>query len=120
MVVDPDLRAVIVDGAYQRVSGGTVTVTCGKHRILQRDDLFLNAREPRKRREIDAALRKARTVDVPCGGSVALVRTGKSGFALRAHGGLAQRALFKSSVVGVELAMCSERGIAQASMSSDS
>ena len=103
VLVDENRRAVIVDGVYQRVDGGAVTVTCGKHRILQRDDLFLQDEDPRNQRAISAALRKAKPVDVPCGGNIS-IRHAKSSFAGRAHGGVGQRTLFKSSVLGAELA----------------
>jgi hypothetical protein len=51
--VDPSLRAVIVDGSYRRANDGSVTVSCGSHRIK-------------------AGMKEQQTVNVPCGGSVSL------------------------------------------------
>lgn len=51
--VDPNLRAVVVDGSYHRASDGVLTVSCGTHRIK-------------------AGMREQQTVHVPCGGSVSL------------------------------------------------
>ena len=51
--VDPNLRAVVVDGAYRRATDGVLTVSCGSHRIK-------------------AGMKDQQTVNVPCGGSVSL------------------------------------------------
>jgi hypothetical protein len=51
--VDPNLRAVQVDGAFRRANDGVVVVTCGTHRIK-------------------AGMKGEQTVNVPCGGSVSL------------------------------------------------
>ncbi|MDB5215509.1 MAG: hypothetical protein JWO86_3436 [Myxococcaceae bacterium] len=51
--VDPNLRAVVVDGSFRRANDGVVTVSCGSHRIK-------------------AGMKEAQTVNVPCGGAVSL------------------------------------------------
>jgi hypothetical protein len=51
--VDPNLRAVVVDGSYRRPNDGVLTVSCGTHRIK-------------------AGMKEQQTVHVPCGGSVSL------------------------------------------------
>lgn len=51
--VDPNLRAVVVDGSYRRAVDGVLTVSCGPHRIK-------------------AGMKEQQTVNVPCGGSVSL------------------------------------------------
>lgn len=51
--VDPNLRAVVVDGSYRRASDGVVTLSCGTHRVK-------------------AGMKEPQTVNVPCGGSVSL------------------------------------------------
>ncbi len=53
VVVDAELKTVLVDGDYKRVSGGRVVLPCGRHRIR-------------------AGLEPLRTIDVPCGGTVSL------------------------------------------------
>lgn len=51
--VDPNLRAVVVDGSFRRANDGVVVVSCGSHRIK-------------------AGMKGEQTVNVPCGGSVSL------------------------------------------------
>ena len=52
--VDPKLRAIVVDGNYRHVSdNGTVTLSCGPHRIK-------------------VGMNDAQSVNVPCGGSISL------------------------------------------------
>ena len=51
--VDPKLRAVLVDGRFQRADDGVVTVSCGSHRVK-------------------AGMNDQQTVNVPCGGAVSL------------------------------------------------
>jgi hypothetical protein len=51
--VDPNLRAVVVDGSFRRANDGVVVVTCGSHRIK-------------------AGMKGEQTINVPCGGSVSL------------------------------------------------
>ena len=51
--VDPNLRAVVVDGSFRRVNDGAVTVSCGSHKVK-------------------AGMKEAQTVNVPCGGAVSL------------------------------------------------
>jgi len=51
--VDPNLRAVVVDGSFRHASDGAVTVSCGTHRIK-------------------AGMKETQTVNVPCGGAVSL------------------------------------------------
>jgi len=51
--VDPNLRAVVVDGNFRRANDGVVVVSCGSHRIK-------------------AGMKEQQTVNVPCGGSVSL------------------------------------------------
>jgi hypothetical protein len=51
--VDPNLRAVVVDGSYRRAVDGVLTVSCGTHRIK-------------------AGMKEQQTINVPCGGSVTL------------------------------------------------
>ena len=51
--VDPNLRAVQIDGSFRRPSDGVVVVACGSHRIK-------------------AGMKEQQTVNVPCGGSVSL------------------------------------------------
>jgi hypothetical protein len=51
--VDPNLRAIVVDGAFRRPNDGAVTVACGSHKIK-------------------AGMKEAQTVNVPCGGAVSL------------------------------------------------
>jgi hypothetical protein len=51
--VDPNLRAVVVDGSFRRANDGVVTVSCGSHKIK-------------------AGMKEAQTVNVPCGGAVSL------------------------------------------------
>jgi hypothetical protein len=51
--VDPNLRAVVVDGSFRRANDGVVVVSCGSHRIK-------------------AGMKEQQTVNVPCGGSVSL------------------------------------------------
>jgi hypothetical protein len=51
--VDPNLRAVQVDGTFRHANDGTVVVACGTHRIK-------------------AGMKETQTVNVPCGGAVSL------------------------------------------------
>jgi hypothetical protein len=51
--VDPNLRAVVVDGSFRRAADGVVTVSCGSHRVK-------------------AGMKEAQVVNVPCGGAVSL------------------------------------------------
>ena len=51
--VDPNLRAVQVDGNFRHANDGSVVVSCGQHRIK-------------------AGMRDAQVVNVPCGGAVSL------------------------------------------------
>ncbi|HSO37001.1 MAG TPA: hypothetical protein VLT33_30965, partial [Labilithrix sp.] len=51
--VDPNLRAVVVDGSFRRANDGVVVVSCGSHRIK-------------------VGMNDPQTVNVPCGGSVSL------------------------------------------------
>ena len=51
--VDPNLRAVVVDGSFRHANDGAVVVSCGSHRIK-------------------AGMKEAQTVNVPCGGAVSL------------------------------------------------
>jgi hypothetical protein len=51
--VDPNLRAVVVDGSFRRPNDGALTVSCGTHRIK-------------------VGMKEAQTVNVPCGGAVSL------------------------------------------------
>jgi hypothetical protein len=51
--VDPNLRAIVVDGAFRRPNDGAVTVACGSHKIK-------------------AGMKEAQIVNVPCGGAVSL------------------------------------------------
>lgn len=51
--VDPNLRAVVVDGSFRRANDGVVVVACGSHRIK-------------------VGMKSEQSVNVPCGGSVAL------------------------------------------------
>ena len=53
VMVDPGLRTVLVDGAFHRVNGGVVTLSCGPHRIK-------------------VGMSSPQLVTVPCGGSVNL------------------------------------------------
>ena len=51
--VDPNLRAVVVDGSFRRANDGVVVVACGAHRL-------------------QVGMKSEQPVNVPCGGSVAL------------------------------------------------
>lgn len=51
--VEPNLRAVVVDGSYRRATNGVLVVSCGVHRIK-------------------AGMGETKTVKVPCGGAVSL------------------------------------------------
>ena len=51
--VDPNLRAVVVDGSFRRANDGVVVVACGSHRIK-------------------VGMKSEQSVNVPCGGSVSL------------------------------------------------
>jgi len=51
--VDPNLRAVQVDGTFRHANDGSVVVSCGTHRIK-------------------AGMKATETVNVPCGGAVSL------------------------------------------------
>jgi hypothetical protein len=51
--VDPNLRAVVVDGSFRHANDGAVVVACGSHRIK-------------------VGMKEAQTVNVPCGGAVSL------------------------------------------------
>ena len=51
--VDPNLRAVVVDGSFRRATDGVVTVSCGSHRVK-------------------AGMKELQVVNVPCGGAVSL------------------------------------------------
>lgn len=51
--VDPNLRAVQVDGSYRHANDGIVVVSCGTHRIK-------------------VGMKEPQTVNIPCGGAVTL------------------------------------------------
>jgi hypothetical protein len=51
--VEPNLRAVVVDGSFRRPNDGALTVSCGSHKIK-------------------AGMKEAQIVNVPCGGTVSL------------------------------------------------
>lgn len=51
VLLDPSNRTAVVDGAFQRVNGGVLTLSCGMHRIK-------------------VGMASPRAVNVPCGGSV--------------------------------------------------